>query len=261
MTANKLRPRYRGVILPPEHGSWGMIAEPLLLGLLISPTWVSLTISLFSFSLFLLRVPFLRLWKARRMPSPDPQRRLVFIFTAGGGVVAFVTFVASCRLADPFIWLWPFVGAAPMAFGTLVYQDRGKTRHLFPELLAAVAIGAPMSSILLSNDFSWTVALALWGLIACKSVSCIVFVRYQIRRSLQRPAGRGMMFVIHGLLLIPATLLSIYGGLPSITLWVLPLLGIRMGLFAGLPVRSARQVGWIEVGITFVFVICVGLSF
>ena len=36
----------RSVALPVEHGGWGMLGEPLLLGLFIAPSWAGLGVAL-----------------------------------------------------------------------------------------------------------------------------------------------------------------------------------------------------------------------
>ena len=38
------RPAWRVVALPDEHGGWGLTAEPVLLGLLVAPSWAGLAI-------------------------------------------------------------------------------------------------------------------------------------------------------------------------------------------------------------------------
>jgi hypothetical protein len=256
------RPSKRGVILPPEHGSWGMIAEPVLLGLLIEFSWEGLAIAMLSFCLFLLRVPLLRLWKGRRMPHPDPHADLVKKFTAIISAIALACFTFAGLSQPGWAWVLPFLLALPFALPALFLQNRGKTRHLLPELLAAVAIAAPVSAILIAGEYPMGPAYALWFLIALKSASCIFFVRSQIRRFHQRPAGRSEMLLLHVCLIFPLGLLIWWELLPFAVLWAYPLLLGRAMLLSSTQVKSAKRVGWIEVGISLLFVgICaVGLG-
>ncbi|NLF76347.1 MAG: hypothetical protein GX573_11665, partial [Chloroflexi bacterium] len=45
-TAASQRVRLKSIALPPEHGAWGFLLEPLLAGLLIAPSWAGLCLAL-----------------------------------------------------------------------------------------------------------------------------------------------------------------------------------------------------------------------
>ena len=46
----------RSVALPTEHGGWGFLAEPILPGLLVAPSWAGLLLSLAALAVFLDRL-------------------------------------------------------------------------------------------------------------------------------------------------------------------------------------------------------------
>ena len=53
------RPRaaWRSVAIPDEHGGWGLTAEPVLLGLLVAPSWPGALLGVAAFVAFLVRSP------------------------------------------------------------------------------------------------------------------------------------------------------------------------------------------------------------
>jgi hypothetical protein len=61
--------RLRSLALPVEHGGWGLLGEPLVLGLAIAPSWAGAGVGLFAAFAFLARHP-LKLaaadWRQRR---------------------------------------------------------------------------------------------------------------------------------------------------------------------------------------------------
>ena len=55
---SKMRVRLRPLALPVEHGGWGLVFEPIVLGMLLAPSLVGLFISVAATGLFLARHPF-----------------------------------------------------------------------------------------------------------------------------------------------------------------------------------------------------------
>jgi hypothetical protein len=56
-TAVRPRPAWRAIALPDEHGGWGLTAEPVLLGLLVAPSWAGAALAVAAFLAFLVRTP------------------------------------------------------------------------------------------------------------------------------------------------------------------------------------------------------------
>ncbi len=248
--------KLRGTLLPTEHGSWGFIAEPILLGLLIAPTIAGSALAVFSFCAFLLRTPLLRTMRARRAAAPDPYgvwvRRfclLCLLVSLGALVVAALTARGE--------WILPFILAVPLALWALHAQYRGKTRQLFPEVISAVALGAPATAMLLAAGTATISAYLAWGYLALKSITSILFVRSQIKRFHNRPHGRVSMLALHAA--VPMGLAILDTDIAVIILYTM--LALRAAILSYLPVRSAKQVGWIEVTVSLIFVIALAAIF
>lgn len=240
----------RGVILPAEHGSWGMIAEPLLLGGLLYPSWSSGVASVLFFSLFLLRTPGLRLWKGRRMSNPDPFRKEVLGFATLVGGVALAAGGILCWMTSPLLWGVPLLVAAPPAIYALRAQERGRTRHLGPEGWASLAVAAPVASLALIGDASFQIARWLWIFLAAKSVTSILFVRSQLRRFKVGQSVPASLWIAHIALWIPFGF-AVQMGAFSVGLLAVPaLLTARAIGLSFVPVGSAKRVGWIEMTVS-----------
>jgi hypothetical protein len=55
--SGKAKPRLKGVALPASYGSWSLVSEPILLGLLVAPSWAGFLLALAGFLTFLLDQP------------------------------------------------------------------------------------------------------------------------------------------------------------------------------------------------------------
>lgn len=51
------RSTVKAVALPAEHGGWGLTAEPVLLGLLVAPSWAGLALGAAAMTAFVARTP------------------------------------------------------------------------------------------------------------------------------------------------------------------------------------------------------------
>ena len=68
--------RLKAVALPAEHGGWGMLGEPILLGLLVMPSWAGTGVGLIALGAFLARHPS-KLAIADRRRGPRVARTAV----------------------------------------------------------------------------------------------------------------------------------------------------------------------------------------
>ena len=247
----------QGILLPAEHGAWGMITEPILLGLLVAPSLSGAALSAFAFAVFLLRTPGLRLLRARRAPSPDPHGPAVRRFASICLGIALTGLLIGALFADSARWIFPFLLALPLSLWTLREQDQGRTRTLWPELLDALAIGAPAAALPLAAGMELPASFLLWGLLALKSVSAILHVRAQVQRFRGRPSRPEISLMLHAA--IPAALLLL--GLPSAITVPFLLLALRAFLFTFRPLPTPKHIGWSEVAVSLFFVLALGLGF
>lgn len=169
----------RSVALPVEHGGWGMLGEPLLLGLLVAPTWAGLGVGLASLGAFLAHHPAKLVLADWRRGSAQPRTPVAAGFLLFYGAVAAIG-LAVARNGQRGWWL-PLVAAAPLALAQLAYAARLQSRHLLPELLGGVALGSVVAAEMRAAGLPFGPALAAWVVLAAKAVGAVLYVRARLR--------------------------------------------------------------------------------
>jgi len=170
------RSAQRAVLVPTEHGGWGLTLEPVLLGLLVAPSWSGVCLGVAAAILFLARTPFkmmlVDLHRRRRLP----RTRL-----AAGAVSCYAVVLAGC-LTVPLLhapattWL-PLVLIGPLVGTELWFDMRSRGRRLTPELAGAVGIAGVATMVILADGQQTGVALACWVLLSARAVTSIINVR------------------------------------------------------------------------------------
>jgi hypothetical protein len=174
------------VAVPSEHGGWGLTFEPVLLGLLVAPSWAGVALGAAALLAFVARTPakvvLVDVWRHRRLP-----RTRIAAVVAGVEIAVLVVLlgVASVTASGPF-WV-PLVMAVPVLGVELWFDMRSRSRYLVPELAGTVGIGAVAASIVLAADGAVVVALGAWLVIVARAVASVPFVRYQLHRAKNQP--------------------------------------------------------------------------
>ncbi len=199
----KRRVRLRAVALPAEHGGWSFLLEPLVLGLWLAPSIAGVWLALGAIAAFLAHHPLKLALSDRRAAKPKPRtvwaRRFALLYgTVAAGSLALAIYTAL----HPF-WL-PLLLAAPLALAQLYYESGKRARELAAELAGATALGVTVAAIALLGGRELGVALALWGILALRSISAIVYVRVRLRimrarlRNMRgKPANATAVYVVH----------------------------------------------------------------
>jgi hypothetical protein len=186
----------KAVALPVEHGGWGMLAEPLVVGLALAPTVAGAGLTLAAVGAFLVRHPLKLALSDWRRGTASPRTRVAIAVAAAYAAVALVGLLIAILRAPAVAWL-PVVAAAPLGFLQLWYDARLQGRQLAPELLGGVALGASASALMLAGGWAMAPALAAWGLLAAKAVAAVVYVRARLRLDRGQAAARWPGLVVH----------------------------------------------------------------
>lgn len=183
------RPAWRRVVMPSEHGGWGLTLEPPLLALLVAPSLAGLAIGLAALLAFLARTPgkLVLVDLSRRRWLPRTRRAAVVsaIELTLIGVLA----VAALAMAGG-SWIYPVLAGLPLLAIELWYDARSRGRRLIPELSGAIGIGATAAAVVVAGDEPWQLGVAIWAILAGRALVSIPFVRAQIlrlRRGLPMP--------------------------------------------------------------------------
>ncbi len=177
----KPRPLWRTVAVPSEHGGWGLTFEPVLLGVIVAPSWAGVAIGAAAMLAFVARTPakvvLVDSWRHRSL-----HRTRVAALVAAVEIAALVALlgVAAATASGPF-WI-PLLAAVPLISVELWFDMRSRSRRLVPELAGTFGIGAVAAAIVLAADGGAVLAAGAWLVIVARAVASLPFVRFQLRR-------------------------------------------------------------------------------
>jgi len=171
--------KLRVVALPAEHGSWALVLEPIVLGLLLAPSRLGLCIALGSFACFLTRHPLKVVFGDRRRPHKLRRTALAGRLAIFYALVAASFFAVSMLFAQK-RFLIPLLFALPFMLVQLAYDARGYGRKLLPELAGAIGVGAITTAIMIAARWPNSTAYALWFVVACRNAPTILYLRTRL---------------------------------------------------------------------------------
>jgi hypothetical protein len=241
-------PDVRSVALPAEHGSWGLTLEPILLGLLVAPSWAGAGLALNAFCAFLLRRP-LRVARSSRKHGQSERLKLALRFAALYAVVGAAGLGASISLTG---WgpLLPLLFALPFGLVFTFFDAQNQSRSWQAELAGPVALSAVATGIALAGGEPPSAAYALWAVLVARAVPSILFVRARLRLDRGRPRPTALVVVAHVTALGAVTALVRLELLwaPVAAVFVLLLLRATLGLSRFRRPVSVKAIGYSEIG-------------
>lgn len=189
-------PAWKPVALPAEHGGWGFLAEPVVLGLILAPSPAGACLALAALAAFLTRHP-LRLWLLdRRKGVRYARTALAARFFLGYAAVAALLLAGAFALARAPFWTALAV-AAPVSLLALSFDARGRSREVVPETSGAIALAASAAVIALAGGAPPIVAWSAWALLALRAITSVLYVRARIRLDRGLSAGPGLVLAGH----------------------------------------------------------------
>lgn len=255
--------QWKAVALPAEHGSWGLVGEPVFLGLLVAFSPAALLVGLGSFAGFLAHRPLKIAYGDRRRGRRYPRTVLAERFAAAFASVAVGCFLGALALAGPAL-LVPLAAAVPLATVFLLYDLRpGRTWQ--EELAAPAAFSSACAAMAAASGWTLPAAFALWGVLAARGVPTVLYVRERVRLERTASLDRRVAVataVFHLVALCGVIALVRAGLLPALAAVAVALLALRAahGLTLWRGGRTARSVGFQELawGATTVVAVVVG---
>lgn len=173
------RSTVRTVVLPTEHGGWGLTAEPGLLGLLVAPSVSGLALALAALVAFLARTPLKLALVDRRRGRDLARTALARRVAALELLVLLGLVVAAVVTAESPFWV-PLALATPLIAVEGWFDVRSRGRRLVPEVAGAVAVCSVAAMIVLADGGSAALAAGLWLVLAARVVTSIPHVRDRI---------------------------------------------------------------------------------
>lgn len=252
---------WRAVALPAEHGSWSLVLEPIVLGLLVAPSWAGFFMALAGFFTFLLQRPFkiavTDYQRGRQYARTPLARRTVVIY----GFVAGAALLTAVALGG-WALLWPLLAAVPLLL-IYVFFDRRRGRHWQAELAGPAAFAAISAMIALASGWPPALALALWGAMAARSVPAVLYVRARLRLAKGKPAAITPAVLAHvlALIFVIALVWTDLLPLPAVIPFAILLLRALFGLSPWRLTLRTQTLGWLEVLFGFITVLLVAVGY
>ncbi len=254
--------RWKAIAIPPEHGAWGFLLEPILLGLLVAPSLAGLCLAFGVIGVFLVRHPLkiaLLDWQRGKRYA---RTTLAERFTAIYSVPAIIGFPVTMLLAGLEI-LIPLLIAAPLAAVVFASYLQNRGRDVLPELAGAVAMAVSASSLALAGGKSAETAFALWVILAARDIPSILYVRARLRLERDKPFSWLLVIASDVLGIVSVSALVVAGigpTLASIALFILMARAVY-GLSPYRPRVKTQTIGFQEIGFGLLVVILTSVGY
>jgi hypothetical protein len=201
-----------------------MLFEPIVLALLVAPSFAGSLIAAAAVLAFLARHPF-------RLFVQDVRRRRRFARTAicawlalaYAGASAIALF-AAVTMSGARVLL-PLAAGALLALIQFALDLRQRGRSFVAEICGACATATTAAAIAVASQRSWEVALALALLAASLTLPAILFVRAVLRHE-----RRTTTIILHGAAVIGAAILWQVGLTPAVAIAVMAILLLRAAI-------------------------------
>lgn len=241
--------RVKSIALPPEHGAWGFLLEPVVAGLAIAPSWAGMLLSLGVLGAFLLRQPLKIVYQDRAHGRRYARTALAERFAALYAALALAGLGGGLWLAGARVLL-PVPLAAPLAILLLGSYTRNRGRELVPELAGASALAGTATAVALAGGLAAGPALALWAILLGRNVPSILYVRARLRLDKGKPVAWQPPIASHVLALALVTTLVVAGLAPTLATVALTVLLARAayGLSPYRPRVRVAMLGVQELG-------------
>ncbi|HEX7706325.1 MAG TPA: YwiC-like family protein [Thermoanaerobaculia bacterium] len=249
------RPALRPLALPTEHGGWGFLFEPIVVGLAIAPSWGGILLALaFCFG-FLTRQPLKLALQDLLRRKAYPRTRWCWLLAAGYATAGFAA-LALAVIVSGWIVLVPIAIVAPLGMTQIAFDARNRSRVLLPELGAAIAMTSSAAAIAIAGGFRLLPAIAISGILVARAIPAILHVRTLIQRKHGRASSGWASITSHAVAVGAVALSS-----QPLIIGVFALLFARAVWGLNQPVPAAKTIGWTEVVWGVVTVIAVAVSF
>jgi hypothetical protein len=259
VTAPLARSPWRSVVVPSEHGGWGLTLEPALLGVLVAPSIAGAALGVAAFLAFLVRTPLKVLLvdrhRHRELDRDHLARRVVAV-----ELVLLVAMVVVAFARAGAEWVVPFAVALPLFAVELWYDARSRGRRLVPELCGAVGINAVVASIALAGGEGYGLAIALWLVLAARAVASVPFARAQVQRLHGAPPGplAGDLAQVAGIA-IAAVAIAVDTAVTAGAVAVLVVAAVQFAWSRG-PARPAIAIGLSQLAFGLVVVVATAIG-
>lgn len=244
-------------MLPKEHGSWSLALEPLVLGLLVAPSWPGALLALAVAAAFFARRPLKFVVLDSR-----PERRAAARKPLAACVLAAIVFSLGALFLGGTTWLFWLLPAAGAGVVFLGFDLRQAGREGAAEIAGAAAFAFMPAAIAALAGWPAAAALALALVMTGRAVPTVMLVRANLRAAKTGVRRDAPALVAAGVALAVTVGLEVVGLAPRSAVGLLALLAMRafMLLVFPRPILRARTLGIVEAVLGAFFVFLLGMT-
>jgi hypothetical protein len=236
------RVNLRSIALPAEHGGWGFLLEPVLLGLCLAPTLAGLLFGVTMLAVFLMHQPLRIMLKDVQKRRWSERGKWALRFTLLYGSIAWISGLSLLGQRTDFLVIVLLM--LPMLLLQAVYDYRSESRALLAELAGAGALGGIASAVVMLAGWSLLPASALWILLLGRTLPSIIYVRAKLRGQRGEDVNGYAVYLLHGAAIVVVALLAWADWLPWLSVVSMVILLAR----AWLSLRDTQAVKASRIG-------------
>jgi hypothetical protein len=232
-----------------EHGGWGFLFEPILVAMLIAPSWSGAFLGAAALFGFLARHPMKLALQDAMRGKRYPRTSWCCALAAAYLAVAVLSLVLALVMRGIGI-LVPFLLATPFAALQTWYDAKNRGRELFAEISGAMAMAGTAAAIAIAGRAGAAIAYGLSGIMIARFIPAILYVRALLGRL---PAW--CAWTAHAVAL---GAIALYARPLAVMAMIVLLLRAAWGLTHEPP--RAQTIGWREIAYGAVTVVLVAVS-
>lgn len=226
----------RPLALPAEHGGWGFVLEPIVLGLAVAPSWSGSLLALAALFGFLARQPLKLALQDALRGKRYPRTPYCWMLAASYALAA--SLALGCAVGTGGVrMLIPLGLVAPLALTQVLYDAHSRSRELLPELSGAAAMSSIAAAIAIAGGMRIVPAFVFTGIIVARTLPAILYVR-----TLLHGGARWLVIAAHIVAL--ACIAWFATSFAAVAMFIL-LARAAWGLTHDVP--PAKTVGWREI--------------
>lgn len=264
MATNRMRIKrpsnLRSIALPVEHGGWGFLVEPILLGLVLAPSLNGLLFGFAMLAFFLIHQPLKVAVKDRlrgiRVPRSIWAEGFVLLYASLALILALPALLSGSQH-----FFVPIVVMLPFILIQIFYDFRNESRALLPELSGAIALSASSAVIAILGGWELIPAMMLYLVLVARAIPAILMVRSFFRQKRGKPAGIPMMYGAHIVAIILVAGIAFVDLLPWLS--VLAMMILLWRAYTNLNIKdeiTPKILGFREMGFGFMTVILTAIG-
>ena len=235
------RPALRPLALPTEHGGWGFLFEPLVLAMIVAPSWGGALVAVAFIGGFLTRQPLKLALQDLLRGRSYPRTSWCWTFAASYAAIGLLALSGAIALSGWTLFI-PLGLVAPLGLTQIFYDANNRSRALVPERGGTLAMASSAAAIGIAGGLRIVPALALSAVLVARSIPAIFHVRTLIQRSHGQPAGPWLSLASHA---VAVALVAMFA--PPLAVVAMLLLFIRAAIGVSRPIPRAKTIGWTEV--------------